>query len=72
MPIYRASGLILKQWPALNINQHIRIGNAMTYLAQALGINLMGVVHGNTAAELARMNQALRLREIAKTQKFVR
>ncbi len=44
----------------------------MTYLAQALGINLMGVVHGHTAAELARMNQALRLREIAKTQKTVR
>jgi hypothetical protein len=38
----------------------------MTYLAQALGINLMGVVSGHTAAELARMNQVLRQREVQK------
>lgn len=41
----------------------------MTYLAQALGTNLMGVVSGHTTAELARMNQALRLRETAKARK---
>lgn len=41
----------------------------MTYLAQALGTNLMGVVSGHSAAELARMNQALRLRETAKIRK---
>jgi hypothetical protein len=40
----------------------------MTYLAQALGTNLMGLVHGNSAAHLARMEEALRLREIAKKQ----
>jgi len=41
----------------------------MTYLAQALGTNLMGVVSGHSAAELARMNQALRLRETEKSRK---
>ncbi|GAB2184491.1 hypothetical protein [Roseibium sp. LAB1] len=40
----------------------------MTYLAQALGTNLMGVVSGRTAAELARLNQALRQREIQKAK----
>ncbi len=41
----------------------------MTYLAQALGTNLMGVVSVRSAAELARMNQKLRLSEAAKTHK---
>jgi len=41
----------------------------MTYLAQALGTNLMGVVSGHSAAELARMNQALRLSQAAKIRK---
>jgi len=41
----------------------------MTYLAQALGINLMGVVSGHSAAELARMNQALRQRETSQRRK---
>ncbi len=40
----------------------------MTYLAQALGTNLMGVVSGRSAAELARMNQTLRLGEAAKAR----
>ncbi len=40
----------------------------MTYLAQALGTNLMGLVHGNSAAHLARMEVALRLRESARKQ----
>jgi hypothetical protein len=47
----------------------LRTGNAMTYLAQALGINLMGVVSGRSAAELARWNQILRLRESMQGQK---
>ena len=41
----------------------------MTYLAQALGTNLMGIVSLRSALELARMNQALRLQENAKLQK---
>ncbi|CTQ54982.1 hypothetical protein LP7551_03522 [Roseibium album] len=41
----------------------------MTYLAQALGTNLMGVVSIRSAVELARMNQELRLREVANTRK---
>ncbi|WP_286189709.1 hypothetical protein [Labrenzia sp. R5_0] len=41
----------------------------MTYLAQALGTNLMSVVSGHTTAELARMNQALRQREAQKSKK---
>lgn len=44
----------------------------MTYLAQALRTNLMGVVSGHTAAELARMNQALRLRETTKVSRTFR
>ncbi len=44
----------------------------MTYLAQALGTNLMGVVSTRTAAELAKMNQILRLRENKKTLNTVR
>jgi hypothetical protein len=44
----------------------------MTYLAQALGTNLMGVVSIRSAVELARMNQELRLREVANTRKSVR
>ncbi|GAB4525853.1 MAG: hypothetical protein Tsb0019_27930 [Roseibium sp.] len=55
--------------PQINEIEHIRIGNAMTYLAQALGINLMGVVSGRSAAELARWNQILRLRESMRGQK---
>ncbi|WP_286192545.1 hypothetical protein [Stappia sp. BW2] len=38
----------------------------MTYLAQALGATLMGVVHGLSPAELARMNRALQQREAQK------
>lgn len=41
----------------------------MTYLAQALGTNLMGVVSGRSAAELARMNQAVQLTSAAKNRK---
>lgn len=44
----------------------------MTYLAQALRTNLMGVVSGHSAAELARMNQALRLRETSQDPKAAR
>jgi len=44
----------------------------MTYLAQALRTNLMGVVSGHSAAELARMNQALRQREASKSVRVVR
>ncbi len=44
----------------------------MTYLAQALGTNLMGVVSARTAAELARMNQSLKQREAVKVIKTVR
>ncbi|WP_299816244.1 hypothetical protein [uncultured Roseibium sp.] len=44
----------------------------MTYLAQALGTNLMGLVHGNSASHLARMDEALRLREIARKQNSAR
>lgn len=40
----------------------------MTYLAQALGTNLMGVVSGHSAAELARMNQTLQ--KASKEQTF--
>ena len=40
----------------------------MTYLAQAVGTNLMGVVSGHTTEELARMNQALRQREAQKSK----
>ncbi|WP_256370147.1 hypothetical protein [Labrenzia sp. PHM005] len=41
----------------------------MTYLAQALGTNLMGVVSVRSAAELARMNYNLRLSEAEKARK---
>lgn len=41
----------------------------MTYLAQALGTNLMGVVSSHSATQLARMDQTLRQRENAKTAK---
>jgi hypothetical protein len=41
----------------------------MTYLAQALGTNLMGVVSIRSAAELARMNSTLRMSEASKVRK---
>lgn len=41
----------------------------MTYLAQALGTNLMGVVSGRSAAELAHMDQVLRKSETEKALK---
>lgn len=41
----------------------------MTYLAQALGTNLMGVVSLRSAVELARMNQELRMREAENARK---
>ncbi len=44
----------------------------MTYLAQALGTNLMGVVSHRTAAELAKMNQVLQLRDQKKTLNTIR
>ncbi|WP_428522664.1 hypothetical protein [Roseibium sp.] len=44
----------------------------MTYLAQALGTNLMGVVSGHSAAELARMNSTLRMSAAAKSRKVGR
>jgi hypothetical protein len=44
----------------------------MTYLAQALGTTLMGVVSCRSAAELARMNSTLRMSEAAKFRKFGR
>ncbi|MEM9635254.1 MAG: hypothetical protein AAGA50_28270 [Pseudomonadota bacterium] len=44
----------------------------MTYLAQALRTNLMGVVSGHSAAELAKMNFALRMREAAKEPRTFR
>ena len=44
----------------------------MTYLAQALRTNLMGVVSGHSAAELAKMNTVLRLREAAKEPRATR
>lgn len=42
----------------------------MTYLAQALGTTLMGVVSITTAAELSRMNQTLRQDELQKKRNF--
>ncbi|KZM52061.1 hypothetical protein OA90_01950 [Labrenzia sp. OB1] len=68
MHIWKASGPFIQQWPRFFHIEQIRIGNAMTYLAQALGTNLMGLVHGNSPAHLARMDEALRLREIARKQ----
>jgi len=44
----------------------------MTYLAHFLGTNLMGILSGHSAAELARMNLALRTGEIAKARKISR
>ncbi|GAA0776434.1 hypothetical protein [Roseibium denhamense] len=44
----------------------------MTYLAHALGTNLMGVVSGRSAAELARMNHSLRLSAANKARITVR
>ncbi len=71
-PICCSSGQFLKQWTARTHNIKSRIGIAMTYLAQALRTNLMGVVSGHSAAELAKMNQALRLREVAQDPKATR
>lgn len=42
----------------------------MTYLAQMLGTTLMGVVHGHTAPELARMDHALRMSAAQKAAKY--
>lgn len=41
----------------------------MTYLAQALGTTLMGVVSVHTATQLSRMNQTLRQDELQKKHK---
>lgn len=54
--------------PNLQNHERIRIGIAMTYLANFLGTNLMGVVSGHSAAELARMNLALRNSQAVKAR----
>lgn len=65
--IWQAGSLLIEQRAAPETHDPAGIGIAMTYLAQALRTNLMSIVHGRSAAELAHMNQILRQREAAKT-----
>ncbi len=62
----------IKQWTASFSYNSNGSGIAMTYLAQALRTNLMAVVSGRTAAELALMNKSLRDSELTKANGYRR
>lgn len=50
-------------------NPIIKIGNAMTHLAQILGTTLMGVVTTHSPAQIDRMTKTLRKTESRKAYK---